>query len=201
MPAKKKPKTHFAVHEDSPATPKLVIDLTFSKSKKEEATRSVFVVPAVLKATSSIVDRIAQRISSYVPPMSKFVPKRPSGAKFGSSLERVATMNSDKVPLPAKVAPISVPSAAEIDSSAEKNETTHAGSREIFTKSVYREVTEICALLKLDLLEDIDVYAKFIDGVKGVVGLSFFVKHTIGYRKTALLTIMQKMAILAADAS
>ena len=44
-----------------------------------------------------------------------------------------------------------------------------------------------------------DVCARFVDGVKGIIGPSSFVKHTSEYRRTALLTMMQKMAILAAE--
>ncbi|KAM1500021.1 hypothetical protein ACFX10_022632 [Malus domestica] len=44
-----------------------------------------------------------------------------------------------------------------------------------------------------------DIYAKFVDGVKRVVGPSSFAKHTTKYRMTALLTMMQKMALLATE--
>ncbi|KAM2715785.1 hypothetical protein EV2_045344 [Malus domestica] len=44
-----------------------------------------------------------------------------------------------------------------------------------------------------------DVCAKFIDGVGKVVCPSSFAKHTVEYRKTTLLEMMQKMAILAAE--
>ncbi|KAM1563751.1 hypothetical protein ACFX10_038132 [Malus domestica] len=65
-------------------------------------------------------------------------------------------MKSDKVPLPAKVGPKPVPSTAEIDSSVENKEAARVGSREKSTKFVYGEVAKICALLKPDLLEDMD---------------------------------------------
>ncbi|KAM2495617.1 hypothetical protein EV2_036484 [Malus domestica] len=84
----------------------------------------------------------------------------------GSPLERFATIKSDKVPLPAKVVPKYVPYAAETNSSAEKNETARAGSREKSTKFVSGETAEICVLLKPDMLKDMDVCAKFFDGVK-----------------------------------
>ena len=51
-------------------------------------------------------------------------------------------------------------------------------------------VAKICTLLKLDLLEDIDACAKFVDGVIGVVFQSSFAKYTTKYRKTALLAMM-----------
>ncbi|XP_050115911.1 uncharacterized protein LOC126593824 [Malus sylvestris] len=166
MPAKKKLKTSFAARQGSPAAPTLVIDLTSSKSEKEEAVGSISMAPAVPKATSSIADMIVQHRSSFVSLVPKFVSKRLSGAKFGSPLEKLATMKSDKVPLLDKVVPKLVIYAAKTDSSTEKKETTYAGSREKSTKSVSGEVAEICALLKPDLLEDTDVYAKFVDGVK-----------------------------------
>ncbi|XP_050133247.1 uncharacterized protein LOC126609362 [Malus sylvestris] len=184
MSIEKKLKTSFAAHKGSAAAPKLVIDLTSSKSEKDEA-RSMLVAPVIPKATSSIADRIAQCRSSSVPQVLKFVPKLPSGVKSGSPLERLATMKSDKVPLPAKVVPKLAPSAVEIDSSTEKKETACAGNRERSTKFVFGEVTEVCGLLKPDLPEDIDVCAKFVDGVKRVVGPSSFAKHMTGYKKTA----------------
>ncbi|KAM1466878.1 hypothetical protein ACFX2I_032039 [Malus domestica] len=76
-PAEKKPKTSSSTRKDSPAAPKLMIDLPSSKGEKNEDARSVLVAPTVLKATSSIADKIAQRISSFAPS----VPKRPPGAK------------------------------------------------------------------------------------------------------------------------
>ncbi|KAM2510581.1 hypothetical protein PS1_035064 [Malus domestica] len=132
----------------------------------------------VPKVASSVVDRIAQRRSSYVPSVPKFMPKCPSGAKFSSPLKRFATMKSNKVHLPAKMAPKPVPSIAKTDSSTEKKETARAGSCEKSTKSVYGEAAEIYMLLRPDLLEDMNVCAKFIDGIKGVIGPSSFVKHT-----------------------
>ncbi|KAM2692735.1 hypothetical protein EV2_006994 [Malus domestica] len=84
-------KTSIAVLKDSSAAPKLVIDLNSFKGKKDENTRYIRITSAIPKATSSIADRIAQRRSSSVPLMLKFVPKRPPGAKFGSPLERLAT--------------------------------------------------------------------------------------------------------------
>ncbi|KAM2941480.1 hypothetical protein COP2_030713 [Malus domestica] len=75
-------------------------------------------------------------------------------------------MKSDQVPLPTKVVPKYAPSAAETDLFVEKNETTRVGSPEKSTKSISREVAEICALLKPDMLEDIHACAKFVDGVK-----------------------------------
>ncbi|KAM1185201.1 hypothetical protein ACFX2G_014830 [Malus domestica] len=99
----------------------------------------------------------------------------------------------------AKVAPKLVPSTIETNLSAEVNETTRVDGSEKSTKSVYREVPEIYALLKPDLLEDMDVCAKFVDGIKWIVGPSSFAKHTTGHKRTAILAMMQKTVILAAE--
>ncbi|KAM2633119.1 hypothetical protein EV1_023776 [Malus domestica] len=66
-------------------------------------------------------------------------------------------MNSDKVDFVAKVAPRPTHFAAETDSPARKEETARVGSCEKSTKPAFREAIEICVLLKLDLLEDMDV--------------------------------------------
>ncbi|KAM1058291.1 hypothetical protein ACFX2A_032138 [Malus domestica] len=199
IPAEKKPKTASVAHEGSSTAPKFVIDLTSSKNEKERFAGSIPVVPAVSKATSLIADRIAQRRSSSVPLVPKFVSKRLSRAKSGSPLERFTTMKSDKVSLSTKVAPKPASSAAVTNSSAEKKEIAHAGRLEESTKTVSGEVAKIWALLKPDLLEDMDICAKFVDGVKGIVRPSLFSKHTLEYRKTALLAMMQKTTILAVE--
>ena len=193
----KRPKT--ASREGSPAAPKLVIDLTSSKNEKKEAAGSVPVTPAVPKAASSIADKIAQHRGSSVPPVPKFVLKRPLGVKSDSPSERLATMKSGRTPLPAKVAPKLVPSTAETKLPSERRETACASSRDKAAKPNSKEVAEICALLKPDLLEDMDACANFVDGIKGVIGPGFFVKHTPEYRRAALLTMMQKTTILAAE--
>ena len=108
-------------------------------------------------------------------------------------------MKSNKVDFAAKVAPMHIPLAAEIGSPAEKEKTAYMGSCEKSTKLVSREAAEICVLLKPNLFEDIDACAKLIDGVRGVVCPSSFAKHTTQYRRTALLAMMQKTTILAAE--
>ncbi|KAB2608933.1 hypothetical protein D8674_012101 [Pyrus ussuriensis x Pyrus communis] len=113
--------------------------------------------------------------------------------------EEIKRIKSEKVPLPAKVAPKLIPSAVKTDSFTEKKETARAGNHEKSTKSAFREVAEICVLLKPDLLKDIDVCAKFVDGVKGVVGPSSFVKHMTRYKRIVLLAMMQKTMILEAE--
>ncbi|KAM2239455.1 hypothetical protein ACFXTI_009008 [Malus domestica] len=100
-------------------------------------------------------------------------------------------MKSDKVDFAAKVAPRPIFFAAEIGSPGEKEETARMGSCEKSIKRVSREVAEICALLKPDLLEDMDACAKLIDGIKGIICPSYFAKHTTQYRMTALLSMMQ----------
>ncbi|KAM1578594.1 hypothetical protein ACFX1Z_040131 [Malus domestica] len=152
----KKLKISFAACEGSSTVPKLVINLTSSKGEKDEVARSMLVAPTIPKFASSIAERIAQRRSSSMSSVSKFVPNHSSRAKSGSPLERLATIKINKVPLPAKVVPKSVPSAAEVNSSTKKKETACADSREKSTKSVFGEATKICSLLKPDLLEDMD---------------------------------------------
>ena len=96
MPAEKKLKTSFAAHEGPPPADKFVIDLTSSKGKKDEAPRYEPVTPAVPNMANTIVDRIAQRKGSAVTQVPNFVPKRPSGAKSGSTLEKFSIMKKDK---------------------------------------------------------------------------------------------------------
>ncbi|KAM2554437.1 hypothetical protein TB2_018558 [Malus domestica] len=115
------------------------------------------------RMASTIVDRIAQRKVLIMPLVPKFVPKCLLGAKSGSPLERLATMNSDKVNSAAKVALRPTLFTAKIDPTR-KEETACVGSCEKSTKPASRKAAEICVLLKLDLLEDMDVCAKFVDG-------------------------------------
>ena len=100
--------------------------------------------------------------------MPKSVPRRPLRAKSGSPLEKLAIIKSNKVDYVAKVAPRPTSSATETDSPAGKEETARVGSCEKSTKPTSREADEICVLLKPDLLEDMDVCAKFVDGVRKV---------------------------------
>ncbi|KAM2855154.1 hypothetical protein FF1_025509 [Malus domestica] len=87
-------------------------------------------------------------------------------------------MKSDKVDSTTKVAPQPTPLTAETDSPVEKNEIAHVDSCEKFAKSVFGEVVEIWEFLKLNMLEDMDACAKFVDGVRWVVFPSSFAKHT-----------------------
>ena len=54
-------------------------------------------------------------------------------------------------------------------------------------------------IFKPYLLEDIDACAKLVDGVRWVICLSSFAKHTTQYKMIALFSMMQKTAILAAE--
>ncbi|KAM2168040.1 hypothetical protein ACFX1Q_037531 [Malus domestica] len=169
MPTEKKPKTSFAACEGSPITPRLVIDLTYSKGTKDGVTRSEPVMTTMLKIASSIVDRIAQHRGSIVPPLLKPVLRRPLGAKSGSSLERLANMKSNKVDSAAKVTPRPTPHAAETDSPAGNEETTRVGTCKKSTKPAFGEAAEICALLKPDMLDDMDPYVPSLSmGLKGL---------------------------------
>ncbi|KAM1774379.1 hypothetical protein ACFX12_043756 [Malus domestica] len=90
----------------------------------------------------------------------------------------------------AKVAPMPTHFTAETDSPAGKEDIARVSSCEKSTKPSSREAAEICVLLKLDLLEVMDVCAKYVDSGKKVVCPSSFAKHTTQYRMTALLTMM-----------
>ncbi|KAM1234159.1 hypothetical protein ACFX2J_003776 [Malus domestica] len=109
---------------------------------------------------------ITQLRSSAVPPMLKFMPKRLSGAKSGSPSKRLATLKNDKVDSTTKMVPKPSSFAAGTDSPAEKKETARASDYEKSTKSVYQEVAEIYTPLRPNMVEDMDVYTKFVDGVK-----------------------------------
>ena len=175
-----RPKTSSAAPGGPPAAPKLVIDLT---SKEIDGP-----VP--------VADRIAQHQGSSVP---KFVLKRPPGVKSDSPSEKLASVKSGTTSSSAKVAPNLVPPAVEAKLPAERDETACANGPGESAKSNSKEAAEICALLRPDLLEDVDACAKFVDGVKGIIGPGSFVKHTPEYRRAALLTMMQKTVILAAE--
>ncbi|KAM2018695.1 hypothetical protein ACFX1T_021602 [Malus domestica] len=136
MSAEKKPQTSSTARESLPVAPKLMINLTSSKGEKKDAAGSVLVTYVVPKVASLIADKIAQRRSFVLPPVLKFMPKCPSGAKSGSLLEKLATMKSDKVDSASKMVPKPYPLTIGIDLSAEKNETARAGSCEKSTKSV-----------------------------------------------------------------
>ncbi|KAM2515664.1 hypothetical protein ACFX1W_027885 [Malus domestica] len=125
-----------------------------------------------------------------MPQMPKSVPRCLLGTKSDSPLERLATMNSDKVDSAAKVELRPTPFAAETDSPVRKKETARVGSCEKSTKPASGEPAEICVLLKLDLLEDMDVCTKFVDGGRKVVCPSSFAKHMTQYRRIALLAMM-----------
>ncbi|KAM2072069.1 hypothetical protein ACFX1T_040426 [Malus domestica] len=116
--AKKRPMTSSAARESSSATEKLVIDITSPKGVKK-TVKPKPMKPGAPKATVSIAERLAQRKGSTVPPVSGFVSKHPSGAKFESTSERLVAMKSGKVDSVAKVAPGPIPYSVVIDSSAE----------------------------------------------------------------------------------
>ncbi|KAB2617887.1 hypothetical protein D8674_013756 [Pyrus ussuriensis x Pyrus communis] len=166
MPAEKKSKASFAARESPPTVHRLVIDLTFSKGKKDKAARYDPMTSAILKVASMIVNRIAQRIGSVVPPVLKYVPRHTFRAKSGSHSEKLTIMKSDKVDYAVKVALRPILLAAETSSPTEKEITACVGSCEKSTKPIFREAVEICVLLKPDLLEDIDACAKLVDSVR-----------------------------------
>ncbi|KAM2067189.1 hypothetical protein ACFX1T_043550 [Malus domestica] len=80
-----------------------MIDMTSSNEKKNKATRSEPVVHAMSKMASTIADKIAQRRGFVMPSVLKSVLRRLLGAKFGSPLEMLAIIKSDKVDSAAKL--------------------------------------------------------------------------------------------------
>ncbi|KAM1743627.1 hypothetical protein ACFX12_013504 [Malus domestica] len=145
--ADKKPMTYSAARGSSFATEKLVIDLTSPKRAKKTVE---------------------------LEPVKPVAPKCPSGAKSGSASERLTVIKSVKVDFATKVVPGSVPSSPMTDSSVEKGKSTRMGSYERSTESEAGEFPEVCELLKVDLLEDVDTCAKFVDNVGKVVIRSDF---------------------------
>ena len=96
------------------------------------------VAPAMERMASVIADRISQHRGPDMPPVPKFVPKCPLGAKSSSHLERLAIMKNDKVDSAAKVALRPTPSAAETDSPVGKEETARVDSCEKSIKPTSR---------------------------------------------------------------
>ncbi|KAB2617054.1 plastidial pyruvate kinase 1 [Pyrus ussuriensis x Pyrus communis] len=161
---------------NSSAAEKLVIDLTS------------------LKGAKMTVD--LEPVRHAVP---KFVSKRPSGAKSGCAFERLAAMKSRKVDSVAKVASRPVLLSAVIDSSTKKGKSARTDSCERSTKFEAGEFPKVCALLKADLLEDVDACAKFVDSVgKVFVRSDSFAKHLAYSRMSFLIATMHKTLILAA---
>ncbi|KAM1309877.1 hypothetical protein ACFX2H_006508 [Malus domestica] len=116
----------------------------------------------------TITDSIAQCRGLVIPLMPKSGPRRSLGAKFDSHSERLAIMKSNKVDSVTKMVLRPTPSTAETDSSVGKEEATRVGNCEKSIKPASGEATEICVLLKLGLLEDMDVCAKYSKVAKKV---------------------------------
>lgn len=127
---------------------KLVIHLTSPKGKKK-AVESEPMKPVVPKVATIVAKRIAQREGSVVPSVSGFVSKRMLGTKFGLASERLAVMKNRNV------------DCAATYSSAKKGKFALTGNCERSTESETREFPEIRALLKVDLLEDVNAYQVF----------------------------------------
>ena len=161
-------KTSSAACEGSPTAERSVIDMTSSNGKSNEAARSEHKASAMSRMACTISDRIAQCRGPFMPPVPKSVPRHPLRAKYGSPLEKLAIIKSNKMNYVSKVAPRPTSSATETDSPAGKEEIACIGSCEKSTKPVSREADEICVLLKPDMLEDMDACTKFVDGVRKV---------------------------------
>ncbi|KAM1631878.1 hypothetical protein ACFX2K_019839 [Malus domestica] len=161
----RKLKTSSTACEGPPATESHVIDMTSSNGKKNKAAGSEHVAPTMSRMAYTIIDSIPQRKGYIMPLVPKSVPRHSLGTKSGSSLEMLVIMKSNKVDSAAKVALRPTPLDAETDSPAGKKETACMGNCEKSTKPAYGKAAEICVLLKPDLLENMDVCAKIIDGV------------------------------------
>lgn len=107
-----------------------------------------------------------------MPPVSGSELRHPSEAKFGLASERLTATKSKYEDSVSKVALGPVLLAARTNLPTEKEESGRVGNCEKSTKLASRKLTEICALLKPDLLEDIDTCAKFVDSVGKVVDSS-----------------------------
>ncbi|KAB2603643.1 S ribonuclease [Pyrus ussuriensis x Pyrus communis] len=172
--AKKKPMTSFASLGGSSAAEKLAIDLTSPKGTKKSVKPE---------------------------PVKHAAPKYLFGAKSGSTSERLVAIKSGKVDSAAKVAPRPVPHFAMTDLSAEKVRSASMCSYERFTESEAGKFPEVYTLLlKVDLLEDVDACAKFVDSVgKVVIYSNSFAKRPTYSRRSSLIAIMHKALILAPE--
>ncbi|KAM2461599.1 hypothetical protein PS1_012547 [Malus domestica] len=134
------------------------------------------------------------------PLVSGFISKHLSGAKFSSSSNRLAAIKSENIDYTAKVAPGPVLPSTAIGSSAEKDKSACTGSCERSTKSEAREFRKVCALMKTNLLEDIDACAKFVDSVgKVFIRSDSFAKCLAYLRRSSLIVTMHKTLILATE--
>lgn len=154
---------------------------------------------ADLKVATTVAEWIAQRKVYIVPLVFGFVSKHASEVKSSSTSKRFVAMKSVKVDSVAKVAPWPVRSTTETDLSVEKKKYASMGSCEKSTKSSFADVHKVGGLLKVDLLDEVDVYSKFVDSVGKVICLDSFAKHSTYSRRSSLLAIMHKTLILAVE--
>ncbi|KAM1382501.1 hypothetical protein ACFX2F_034968 [Malus domestica] len=107
-------------------------------------------------------------------------------------------MKSGKVDSVAKVPLGPVPHSVVTDSSSEKEKSALIGNYERSIKA--REFPEVCALLNVDLLEDVDACAKIVDSIgKVIVCSNSFVKRPTYRRRSSLIARMHKTLILAIE--
>ncbi|KAB2602743.1 S ribonuclease [Pyrus ussuriensis x Pyrus communis] len=111
------------------------------------------------------------------PKLAQRKASRLSRAKSGSAFKRLAVMKSGKEDSATQVAP---------------------GPRS--TESEAEEFPEVCALLKADLLEDVDPCTKFVDSVgKAVIRSDSFTKRPTYSRRSFLIATMHKTLILTVE--
>ncbi|KAM2339397.1 hypothetical protein ACFX1X_018982 [Malus domestica] len=105
-------------------------------------------------------------------------------------------MKSEKVDSIAKVASGPIPSTIVIDSSTKKGKFARTGNCERSTEFEAGAFLEVCTLLKANLLEDVNAYAKFVDNVGKVVIRSNSLTYSM---RSSLIATMHKTLILAAE--
>ncbi|KAM1217213.1 hypothetical protein ACFX2J_013416 [Malus domestica] len=86
-----------------------------------------------------------------------------------------------------------------VDSYVGNEKSANTSSCESSTESEVGEFPKVCALLKADLLEDVNAYAKFVDSVRKVIIHSdSFAKRPAYLMMSSLIVTMHKTLILVA---
>ncbi|KAM2375294.1 hypothetical protein COP2_045329 [Malus domestica] len=109
-------------------------------------------------------------------------------------------MKSSKVDSTAKMPPGHVLPYTATDSSFEKGKSAYTGSYERSTESEAGEFPEVYVLLKVNLLEDVDACARFVDSVgKIIIRSNSFVNCSAYSMKFFMIPTMHKNLILVAE--
>lgn len=148
---------------------RLVINLSYSKEKKE-ATGSELLKCATSRVARTIADKIEHQRSFAMPLLLGFIPRQPFVPKSDLIPKVHAVGNSEDGDSTAKAVSRPAP-LVENETSARMNSCDQPAKRAL------GEFSKIHVLLKPDLLEDTEAYAKFVDGVSKVVSSSFFARR------------------------